>query len=118
MKLPPFHFTFETDLRASLEKMGVRRVFENADTLLAMAPARSGGILRGVAQKAEITLDENGIRADSGTISHGIYGGVLAPQGPFHMTLDRPFLFIVRDKVTGALLFAGVVANPTLSEGR
>jgi serine protease inhibitor len=35
-------------------------------------------------------------------------------QGPFHMVLNRPFLFIVRDNVTNALLFVGVMMNPNL----
>jgi serine protease inhibitor len=114
VRLSPFHFSFEANLRNSLEKMGVHRIFDDQDTLLAMAPQMAGGILRGVAQKTEITVDENGIRADAGTIFHGVYGGVLGVRSPFHMTLDRPFLFIVRDNVTRALLFAGVVMNPTL----
>jgi serpin B len=114
VRLPPFHFSFEANLRNSLEKMGIHRIFDDGNTLLAMAPRMSGGILRGVAQKTEITVDENGIRADAGTIVHGVYGGIMGVQSPFHMTLDRPFLFIVRDNVTRALLFAGVVMNPTL----
>jgi len=114
VQMPTIHFSYEGDLRNSLEKMGVKRVFTDSRTLLAMAPSREGGILRGVAQKTEITVDGNGIRADSGTIVHGVYGGVLAVQTPFHMTLDRPFLFVIRDNLTRALLFIGVVMNPTL----
>jgi serine protease inhibitor len=114
VQLPPFHFSYETDLRSSLERMGIHRIFKDPKTLLSMAPKRSGGTLQGVAQKTEITVDENGIRADAGTIIHGVYGGVLTVQGPFHMVLNRPFLFIVRDHVTNALLFVGVVMNPNL----
>jgi serpin B len=114
VQLPPFHFSYETDLRSSLEKMGVHRIFTDPHTLLSMAPQRAGGILKGVAQMTEIIVDENGIRADSGTIFHGIYGGILGVQGPLHMVLNRPFLFIVRDTVTNALLFIGVVKNPNL----
>ena len=114
VQLPPFHFSYETDLRSSLEKMGVHRIFTNSNTLLSVAPKRAGGILKGVAQRTEITVDENGIRADAGTIVHGVYGGILGVQHPFHMVLNRPFLFIVRDSVTNALLFAGVVMNPNL----
>jgi serine protease inhibitor len=114
VQLPPFHFSYNIDLRSSLEKMGIHRVFSDPNTLLSMAPKRAGGILQGVAQKTEITVDENGIRADAGTIVHGVYGGVLAVQGPFHMVLNRPFLFMVRDNVTHALLFVGVVMNPNL----
>jgi len=114
VQLPPFHFSYETDLRNSLEKMGVHRIFTDPNTLLSMAPTRDGGILRGVAQKTEITVDENGIRADAGTIVHGVYGGILMAQSPFHIILNRPFLFLIRDNVTHALLFAGVVMNPML----
>jgi serpin B len=77
-----------------------------------------GALLTGVAQKTEITLDENGIRADSGTIISGVIGGITAPGAkpppPFHMILDRPFLFIVRDNATKALIFEGAVMNPAL----
>ncbi|HXN70987.1 MAG TPA: serpin family protein [Candidatus Acidoferrales bacterium] len=115
VQLPPFHFTYESDLRDSLEKLGVHRIFDNPATLLSMAPKREGGALRGVAQKTEITVDEDGIRADAGTIANGVYGGILGgAKAPFHMVLNRPFIFMIRDNVTNALLFAGAVMNPNL----
>jgi serpin B len=113
VELPPVQFAFEADLRNSLERLGVRRVFHDLESMIPMAP-RMGGMLRRVAQKTEITVDEQGIRADSGTIMGGILGGIMAAQEPFRMVLDRPFLFFVRDNLTKALLFEGVVMNPTL----
>jgi serine protease inhibitor len=114
VKIPPFHFFFETDLKSSLEKMGVRRIFSDPYTLFSMAPKRDGGVLRGVAQKTEISVDENGIRADAGTIFSGVYGGIFQGEPQFHMVLNHPFLFIIRDNATNALLFIGVVMNPNL----
>jgi serine protease inhibitor len=115
VQLPPFHFSYESDLRDSLERLGVHRIFDNPTTLLSMAPKKDGAALRGVAQKTEITVDEDGIRADAGTIASGVYGGILGGvQAPFHMVLNRPFIFIIRDNVTNALLFAGAVMNPNL----
>jgi len=32
---------------------------------------------------------------------------------PFHMVVNRPFLFFVRDNVTNSLLFAGAVMDPS-----
>ncbi len=32
---------------------------------------------------------------------------------PVQLTIDRPFLFALRDKDTGALLFLGRVTDPT-----
>jgi serine protease inhibitor len=112
--LPPFHFSFETDLRGATEKLGIRRVFSELRSLQPMAPTM-GGVIRGIAQKTEITLDETGIRADSGTIMSGILGGLVeTPLEPFHMILDRPFLFFIRDNATRALIFEGAVMNPAV----
>ena len=36
-----------------------------------------------------------------------------APIVTHHLVVDRPFMFLLRDKPTGALLFAGQVTNPT-----
>lgn len=111
--LPPFHFLYETNLGGTLRSLGVTKIFENPSTLYTMAPNREGGRLEGVAQKIEITVDENGIRADAGTIVHGVYGGILGTRvEPFHMILNRPFVFLIRDNVTDALLFAGAVMDP------
>jgi serpin B len=95
--------------------MGVHRIFTDPGTLIGMVP-EVGAILRGVLQKNEITVDEDGIRADSGTIMAGVYGGIMGGEPkPFHMVLNRPFIFIIRDNATHALLFLGVVMNPTVS---
>ena len=112
VQMPMFHFTYETDMRDALQKLGVHLIFSDSTTLLSMAPNRSGGKLSGVAQKTEITVDGDGIRADSGTISGGVYGGIMMVREPFHMTLNRPFVFLIRDTVTHALLFVGAVMNP------
>jgi serpin B len=32
---------------------------------------------------------------------------------PVEMTIDRPFVFMIRDTNTGAVLFVGRVVNPT-----
>ncbi len=101
VQMPTFYFVYETDMRDSLQRLGVHRIFSDNTTLLSMAPNRSAGTLRGVAQKTEITVDRDGIRADSGTISNGAYGGVMMVRQPFHKTLNRPFIFTV----THALAF-------------
>jgi serine protease inhibitor len=113
VRLPPFHLSFETDLRTSIEAMGVHRIFTDPHTLVSLEP-RNGAVLTGVAQKTEIAVDENGIRADAGTVVSGVLGGITQAKAPFHMSLDRPFLFFIRDRATNALLFEGAVMDPTL----
>ncbi len=112
--MPPFHVFYKTDLRAPLEKMGVKRIFQSPDALFSMAPTRGGAKLTAVAQVSVVTVDEHGMRADASTGFGGIFGGIeMIGNAPFHLVLNRPFLFVIRDSVTNCLLFTGVVVDPT-----
>lgn len=113
VELPKFNFEFGANLRQALENMGVREVFRTNLPLLEMAPNVSGAVLEAVSQKTTFEFNEEGIRADAETVANGVYGGVMGGQpNPFHMIVNRPFLFFVRDNLTNSLLFAGAVMDP------
>ena len=59
-----------------------------------------------VQHEAFIEVDEKGTEAHAAT-----GGSVAASHGPT-ITFDRPFLFVIRDRVTGAILFLGRVTDP------
>ena len=64
-------------------------------------------------QKVDIEVNEDGIRANAGTVANGVYGGIMGRQLlPFHMKVNRPFLFLIRDDLTGTLIFIGAVMDP------
>lgn len=71
-----------------------------------------GAQLNSVVHASYIQVDESGTTAAAGTGGFGITT-VAAPV--FNMVMNRPFFFAVRDGATGALLFAGVVLDPTSS---
>jgi len=115
VRLPQFHFSFDANLRNAIEALGVHRIFIDPQALYLVA--RKGGVIRGIAQRTEITVDKDGIRTDPGKLGGaGVGGEAGVPPGaiPFHMALDRPFLFLIRDNTTRALLLAGAVMNPNL----
>lgn len=107
VELPRLRFQSETDLGPSLQRMGVRQVFKNLD--LVNIP---NSHLKQVAQKVDLEINEQGIRANAGTVVNGIYGGVGGGIVPFHMKVNRPFLFLIRDHLTNSLVFLGAVMDP------
>jgi serpin B len=60
-----------------------------------------------VKQKAFVRVDEEGTEAAAVT------GGVLVDSAPPEIRFDRPFLFAIRERLTGTILFVGVVNDPT-----
>jgi serpin B len=63
-----------------------------------------------VVHQAFVSVDEAGTEAAAAT---AVFFGLTAmPMAPFELTLDRPFVFLLRDVQTGAILFAGRLVNP------
>jgi len=63
--------------------------------------------------KAYVDVNEEGTEAAAAT---GIMVGAMAvarPQPPIVFRADHPFLFLIRDNRSGAILFMGRVADPT-----
>lgn len=56
-------------------------------------------------------MDETGTEAAAVT---GVEAGeTSAPADPFEFVADRPFLYAIRHRETGAVLFLGQVTDPT-----
>ncbi len=113
VSMPPFHVRYNSELRPAFEKLGVREIFKDFNSLRPLVIHPDGAVLKSVSQQVNLDVDAFGIRADAETSFAGNYGGVLAAQFvPFHMVINRPFLFFVRDNVTNALLFTGAIMSP------
>lgn len=67
-----------------------------------------------VIHQANITVDEAGTEAAAATAVVVEAGSAApSPDQPIEMVVDRPFVFAVRDRATGAVLFLGRVADPS-----
>jgi serpin B len=64
-----------------------------------------------VLHKAFVSVDESGTEAAAATAVIGV--GTAAPLQPTAIRADRPFFFAIRDVPTGAIIFAGRVADPS-----
>ena len=68
-----------------------------------------------VIHQANITVDENGTEAAAATAI--ALAGSSAPVDIVELTVDRPFLFALRDIATGAVVFLGRVTDPSATRG-
>ncbi len=63
-----------------------------------------------VIHQAFVSVDESGTEAAAATAVIAVGGTAVEPD-PIQLTMDRPFLFFVRDNATGAILFLGRVVK-------
>ena len=66
-----------------------------------------------VRQKAFIEVNEQGTEAAAATFVVFKTRSSLPPPPAIQFTCDRPFMFLIRDKLTDVTLFSGHVMDPT-----
>lgn len=113
IRLPHIKIRSSRNIKDVLFKLGVRKIFSDSRALAPLVQTPAGAVVTELQQQMELDVNEGGIRAYAETTLEGVWGGIMAGQEPFQMILDRPFLFYIRDKVTGAILFQGVLRDPT-----
>jgi len=65
--------------------------------------------------KADIEFTEKGVKAAAVTIfNFGGFGGFIVEKHPIEVTIDKPFIFIIRDKNTKDIWFTGTLYEPNL----
>lgn len=111
--LPRFKFTWESDLKDILTSLGMGIAFSSTDANFSKINNTSQLYITKVKHKTFVEVDEEGTTAAAAT-SVGIGFTSVGPGGPeFHAI--RPFLFFITEEDTGAILFAGKVENPLLT---
>lgn len=111
LKMPKFEFRKQASLKQALSAMGMPIAFTDAADFSAMSPRGSDMVIQDVMHEGFITVDEEGTEAAAATAV--IMGVTSAPSQVVELTVDRPFVFLIRDDKTGATLFMGRVVDPT-----
>ena len=114
--MPRFGIEARADLADTLVAMGMPVAFdiERADFSGISPIARETGLyIKKVIHQANIDVDEKGTEAAAATaVVMATGGGPGSREVVFKV--DRPFLFLVRDVPTGAILFMGRVTDPSV----
>ena len=108
--MPKFNITQIINLKKSLEALGLKNLFENAD-LSGIADSVSLKFNKGH-QKAFIAVSEVGIEVD-GAIDLAV--SYNSTRNIIDFTVDQEFLVFVVQKTTGCLLFFAHIKNPLKS---
>jgi len=109
LALPRFKLEYNVKLNNSLQALGMKRAFHDADfSAMSDKPLE----LSEVKQKSYIEVNEEGTEAAA--VTTGLMRAVAMerPVNPFEMIVDRPFFFVIQDSQTQSILFMGVVYDP------
>jgi len=109
LRLPKFGFGYDASLVEALMALGMTDPFGAAADFSGIDGTRDL-FISNVLHKAWVSVDEAGTEAAAATAVVVPIGGPLDP--PVSLTINRPFLFVIRDIPTGTVLFVGRVANP------
>jgi len=109
LTLPKFEFESEFGLADALMALGMVDAF-SMDADFSGMDGTQELFVREVVHKAFVSVDEAGTEAAAATAVIMQLKGMATE--PIQVTVDRPFLFLIRDLETGALLFVGRVLDP------
>jgi len=115
LRLPRFGVDTGAGLASTLGSMGMPlAITPGAADFSGIAP-NQGLYISEVIHKATIDVDEKGTTAAAATVVVMGTGGCLGPDPvkTVRLTFNHPFLFVIRDVKTGAILFIGRVTDPT-----
>jgi serpin B len=110
LTMPKFEFESEFSLKKALTAMGMPVAF-SADADFSGMTGNRDLAIDNILHKAFVSVDEAGTEAAAATAVIMTLTAVPAP--PVVVTVDRPFIFLIRDIETGAILFVGRVVNPS-----
>ena len=108
LNMPKFSFDSSFSLKDALSALGMPIAFNDTEADFSGITGNTDLHISDVVHKAFVAVDEEGTEAAAAT--GVIVGLAAAPQTT--LTVDQPFIFLIRDIQTGAIIFVGRVLNP------
>ena len=111
--MPKFRMAWEDTLNTELQALGMRRAFQ-PDYAEFTRISRSNGnhlYIDFVKQKAFVDVNEVGTEAAAVTVV-----GIMPTSMPQPVNINRPFVFAIRERLSGTVLFLGKIVEPKLAD--
>ncbi len=114
LQLPKFKYEYnEKQVKPILTAMGMGVAFDPDHADFTRINSEGGLYISEVKHITFIVTDEEGSEAAAVT-SVGISNTSAGPDQPYYFTVNRPFVYFIREKSSGTILFIGTVMNPIL----
>lgn len=110
LTMPKFSFRSNALLKDALGELGMEVAFSGRADFSGMTKQEPLAIAD-VIHQAFIAVDEKGTEAAAATAV--VMRATSAPQRQVELKIDRPFLFLIQDDDTGAILFMGRLLDPS-----
>ncbi len=107
LAMPKFNYEASLTLAETLAKMGMPDAFTPGTADFSGMDGLRDLDISDVIHKAFVAVDELGTEAAAAT---GVVVGITSM--PMTVSIDRPFIFLIRDVETGTILFMGRVLDP------
>jgi len=115
LTFPRFTMTQQFELSSALSVLGMSQAFSNAADFSGMT-GKPDFTISAAIHKAYIDVNEQGTEAAAATsiVMRATAARVPLPEPPpIVFRADHPFLFFIREKQSGAILFMGRISDPT-----
>jgi serpin B len=110
VSMPKFTLEYELELNEALEALGMGIAFDpNAADFTRIHSDTWRLYISRVKHKTFVDVNEEGTEAAAAT---SVEVGVTSL--PPMIAVDRPFLFVIREKFSGTILFMGVMNDPSV----
>jgi serpin B len=110
--LPKFRLAWEDEFNDELKSLGMQRAFapDGADFTPLSARLGHNLYISKVRQKTFVDVNEEGTEAAAVTsVDIGV------TSFPSTVDFNRPFVFVIRERLTGTILFIGKIVRPVIS---
>jgi serpin B len=109
LTFPKFKVESSFSLSDTLAKMGMVNAFDPTKADFSGMDGTHDLSITGIVHKAYVTVDENGTEAAAATAV--TIGVTSMPVDVIELKIDRPFIYLIQDNETGAILFIGRVTT-------
>lgn len=117
--IPLFKIDYELKLLDDLKTLGITDIFDQSKANLTGISSEQNLFIDSAIHKANIEFSNEGIKAAAATALGGRGAAACGfdyyydvPVETIDLTFDKPYLYLVRDKNTGEVWFAGTVYEP------